>query len=154
MVLVDVDGFERVNDTHGHQHGDHVLDRARPGRRAAARRHAVPHRRRQLAALLAVGDPDRRSRPACACAPAVAAGELGVTVSIGVAVPQEGQPDGAVLDRADRALYRVRIDGRDGVAVSPPEAPPVVPPSDRAGRTQPRHAHPARIRPTPARRLS
>jgi GGDEF domain-containing protein len=51
-----------------------------------------------------------------------------VTVSIGVAVPQEGELDGAVLDRADRALYRVKDAGRDGVAVAPPEAPPVVPP--------------------------
>ncbi len=130
VALVDVDGFKRVNDTHGHQHGDHVLRSIAHALAGALRRGDTLYRigGDEFAALLAVGDPDEAIEAGLRLRAAVAAAELGVTVSIGVAVPQEGEPDGAVLDRADRALYRVKDAGRDGVAVAPPEAPPVVPP--------------------------
>jgi len=58
---------------------------------------------------------------------AVNAAALGVTVSIGVAVPHEDEDDGSVLARADRALYRVKADGRDGVALANDEPLPVAP---------------------------
>jgi len=130
VVLVDVDGFKRVNDTHGHQHGDHVLRSIAHALGGALRRGDTLYRvgGDEFAALLAVGDAGEAHDAGLRLRAAVAAAELGVTVSIGVAVPQEGEPDGAVLDRADRALYRVKDAGRDGVAVAPPEAPPVVPP--------------------------
>jgi GGDEF domain-containing protein len=49
---------------------------------------------------------------------AVVEAGLGLTVSIGVAVPVDGEPDGALVGRADRALYRVKAEGRDGVALA------------------------------------
>jgi diguanylate cyclase (GGDEF)-like protein len=130
VVLVDVDGFKRVNDTHGHQHGDHVLRSIAHALAGALRRGDTLYRvgGDEFAALLAVGDPVEAHDAGLRLRAAVAAADLGVTVSIGVAVPHEGEPDGAVLDRADRALYRVKDAGRDGVSVAPPEAPPVVPP--------------------------
>jgi diguanylate cyclase (GGDEF)-like protein len=130
VVLVDVDGFKRVNDTRGHQQGDHVLRSIAHALASALRRGDTLYRvgGDEFAALLAVGDPDEAHEAGLRLRAAVAAAELGVTVSIGVAVPQEGEPDGAVLDRADRALYRVKDAGRDGVAVAPPEAAPIVPP--------------------------
>jgi PleD family two-component response regulator len=40
----------------------------------------------------------------------------------------EGEADAALLARADRALYRAKDAGRDGVAVADDEPLPVVPP--------------------------
>jgi GGDEF domain-containing protein len=48
----------------------------------------------------------------------VAAADLGLTVSIGVAVPHDGEADAALVGRADRALYGVKAEGRDGVALA------------------------------------
>ena len=39
-------------------------------------------------------------------------------MSVGVALPQPGEPDAALLQRADRALYHVKAHGRDGVALA------------------------------------
>jgi GGDEF domain-containing protein len=43
-------------------------------------------------------------------------------------VPQEGESDASLLARADRALYRVKAEGRDGVALAADEPLPVAPP--------------------------
>ena len=48
-------------------------------------------------------------------------------MSVGVAVPREDEPDGAVVARADRALYRVKETGRDGVALAADEPLPIAP---------------------------
>ena len=56
-----------------------------------------------------------------------------MTVSIGVAVPCDGEPDDALVGRADRALYRVKGAGRDGVAARPVEAAAASRPLEPAG---------------------
>ena len=71
----------------------------------------------------------RRSSAAARLREAVVEARLGVTVSIGVAVPQAGETDVALLARADRALYSVKAAGRDGVALAndePLTAPPAL----------------------------
>jgi diguanylate cyclase (GGDEF)-like protein len=130
VVLVDVDGFKRLNDTFGHQHGDHVLRELARALSGALRRGDTLFRigGDEFAALLLVADADEALEAGRRLRAAVAEADLGVTLSIGVAVPQEGESDAAVLDRADRALYRVKAAGRDGVALAgaPPAA--VTPP--------------------------
>jgi diguanylate cyclase (GGDEF)-like protein len=120
VVLVDVDGFKRLNDTFGHQHGDHVLRALADALSGALRRGDTLFRigGDEFAALLVVSDRAEALEAGRRLQAAVAAADLGVTVSIGVAVPQEGETDPSVLGRADRALYRVKAAGRDGVALA------------------------------------
>jgi diguanylate cyclase (GGDEF)-like protein len=130
VVLVDVDGFKRLNDTFGHQHGDHVLRLIAEALKGALRRGDTLFRigGDEFAALLAVTDPGEALEAGTRLRDAVVAARLGVTVSIGVAVPQHGEPDATLLARADRALYRVKDSGRDGVAIADPEPLPLLPP--------------------------
>jgi len=130
VVLLDLDGFKRVNDTFGHQQGDRVL-RAIAGALTGALRRGDSLFRiggDEFAALLAVSDPEEALEAGMRLRDAVAAADLGVTVSIGVAVPQRGESDATLLARADRALYRVKESGRDGVAIADPEPLPLLPP--------------------------
>jgi diguanylate cyclase (GGDEF)-like protein len=130
VVLVDLDDFKGLNDTFGHQHGDHVLRDVAAALSGALRRGDTLFRigGDEFAALLVVSDADEALEAGLRLRDAVKAANLGVTVSIGVAVPMDGEPDAALLARADRALYRAKDAGRDGVAVAADEPLPVVPP--------------------------
>jgi diguanylate cyclase (GGDEF)-like protein len=130
VVLVDLDGFKRLNDTFGHQHGDRVLRGVARALSGALRRGDTLFRigGDEFAALLVVADADEALEAACRLRDAVNDADLGVTISIGVAVPMDGECDAALLARADRALYRVKDAGRDGVAIAAEEPLPVAPP--------------------------
>jgi diguanylate cyclase (GGDEF)-like protein len=130
VVLLDLDGFKRINDTFGHQHGDQVLRAIADALTGALRRGDTLFRigGDEFAALLAVSDPEEALEAGTRLRDAVAAADLGVTVSIGVAVPRRGEADATLLARADRALYRVKESGRDGVAIADPEPLPLLPP--------------------------
>jgi diguanylate cyclase (GGDEF)-like protein len=120
VLLCDIDGFKHLNDTFGHQHGDEVLRRTAAALEGALRRGDRLFRigGDEFAALLAVADEAEALEAGNRLRAAVREARLGLTVSIGVAVPADGEPDGAVLGRADRALYRVKASGRDGVALA------------------------------------
>jgi diguanylate cyclase (GGDEF)-like protein len=130
VVLVDIDGFKRLNDTFGHQHGDRVLRGVAEALSGALRRGDTLFRigGDEFAALLVVADADEALEAGCRLRDAVNDADLGLTISIGVAVPIEGESDAALLARADRALYRVKDAGRDGVAIAGEEPLPVAPP--------------------------
>jgi diguanylate cyclase (GGDEF)-like protein len=130
VVLVDLDGFKRLNDTFGHQHGDHVLRGVAAALSGAMRRGDTLFRigGDEFAALLVVSDENEALEAGVRLREAVRDADLGVTVSIGVAVPIDGEPDVALLARADRALYRAKDAGRDGVALAGDERLPVTPP--------------------------
>jgi diguanylate cyclase (GGDEF)-like protein len=133
VVLVDVDGFKRLNDTFGHQHGDQVLRAIAAALNSALRRGDTLFRigGDEFAALLAVASAEEALEAGTRLRAAVVAARLGVTVSIGVAVPRDGESDAALLDRADRALYRVKAAGRDGVEVADEDAAPAALPGGR-----------------------
>lgn len=109
-LLVDVDHFKLVNDTHGHEAGDRVLCRL-----AGALREVLREQDRlfriggdEFAVLLGEGDPQV---VAAVAARLVAAAETcEASVSIGSA-PTDGTPD-AVRSAADRALYQAKRAGR------------------------------------------
>jgi len=124
VVVIDLDGFKRINDTYGHQHGDQVLRAIAAALSGALRRGDTLFRigGDEFAALLAVADADEALEAGTRLRAAVAGARLGVTVSIGVAVPRPDEADGALLGRADRALYHVKAMGRDGVAVADRDA--------------------------------
>ena len=54
---------------------------------------------------------------------AVAESDAGVTVSVGVAVSAASESDDSLVGRADRALYRAKGAGRNGVAIETTSSP-------------------------------
>jgi diguanylate cyclase (GGDEF)-like protein len=124
VLVCDIDGFKALNDTYGHQHGDHVLRSVAAALTGALRRGDRLFRvgGDEFAALLVVAGPDEALEAGGRLRAAVLEAGIGVTVSIGVAVPLADEPDASVLARADGALYRVKAGGRDGVALAGDES--------------------------------
>lgn len=124
LLMVDVDHFKRLNDTHGHAGGDAALREVaqllggalRRGDRAyryGGEEFAVLLRGVGAEALHAVAD---RLRQAVGGAPLACVWE-DVTVSIGAALLVDGAPE-RVMAQADQALYRAKADGRDRTVIS------------------------------------
>lgn len=127
VLMVDIDRFKRLNDTFGHAVGDHVLRAVAQAIAGAVREDDVPARfgGEEFAILLRNPTPDvaaeigERVRSAVAALDLRTLGVPGVTVSVGVAVasaPDEALD--AVIDAADRALYRAKRGGRDRVVAA------------------------------------
>jgi diguanylate cyclase (GGDEF)-like protein len=129
VVVCDIDGFKALNDTYGHGHGDRILCGLADAMSSALRRGDRLFRigGDEFAALLAVETREQALGAANRLRDAVLEARLGVTVSVGVAVPYAGETDVAVLARADRALYSVKEAGRDGVALANDEPLPSTP---------------------------
>ena len=133
-LMLDIDHFKRINDTHGHAGGDQVLrvlaDCFRQNTRAIdiAGRYGgeefslllpeislpeaiqIAERLRQSMADLSIpiDSENGHSSP----------GDISITVSIGVAaLSQDGQSLTDLLDKADQALYRAKDSGRNCVVV-------------------------------------
>ena len=135
LLMIDVDHFKRINDRFGHSVGDVVLcevveqlqDSVRGidvlGRWGGEEFMALlPGANAEAAFLVAErvrGNVEKLRLPKLL--PGLAVGELpdGLTVSLGVASWAGGADRvEAILDRADRALYRAKAEGRNRVLVS------------------------------------
>ena len=139
LLLVDVDHFKRVNDSHGHLIGDDVLRALATELRQQVRESDVVGRfgGEEFTVLLPRTDADGACRIAerlrsSAGLLSVAAAEasISVTVSIGVAVLGEHGSDlFELLAAADLALYRAKDDGRNLVRLyaAAQELPPAQP---------------------------
>ena len=127
IVLFDIDHFKRVNDSFGHAIGDDALRLVAECGRAQLRPSDLIARLGgdEFALLLPESDAEvalevaRRLHAALRSTPLkTQAGPYGLTGSFGVAVSDDPQDTVAqILKRADQALYRVKENGRDGVAV-------------------------------------
>lgn len=132
VLLLDIDHFKRVNDTHGHLAGDQVLSYLGQLIRSSVREADVPARyggeelliiapNTQPAAAVVLAERIRRHVETHALVLTNQAGqrlELQITVSVGVAGLTPALTDGsALLARADAALYSAKQSGRNRVAV-------------------------------------
>jgi len=127
VLLVDVDHFKRVNDSHGHLTGDEVLRALAAGLRQQVRESDVVGRfgGEEFTVLLprtdgagAYGIAERLRAGAATLSVAAADARINVTVSIGVAVlGQHGDDLFELLAAADVALYRAKDAGRDQVRI-------------------------------------
>jgi diguanylate cyclase (GGDEF)-like protein/PAS domain S-box-containing protein len=131
LLLIDIDHFKRVNDDYGHGAGDEVIRYLAGLLRRTLRLvdRAARIGGEEFAILLPETDCEdaimvaERLRQLVARAPCAivdrhgTARDVGFTISIGVA--SASQPPGSlteVLARADRGLYRAKLDGRNRVA--------------------------------------
>jgi diguanylate cyclase (GGDEF)-like protein len=129
VMIVDVDHFKRVNDTHGHAEGDRALRVIARKLVAAARASDIvcryggeefcvilPGTGLQAALLLASRI---RTEVPKACAEASLAGSEWITVTIGVAAcPEDGMEPNKLMRIADERLYRGKARGRNCVVAA------------------------------------
>jgi len=125
LLLVDVDRFKRVNDSHGHQVGDLVLRRLAQLLQGAVRWSDLPCRigGDEFAVLWTDLDPRAAARRAHELQPLLGAFEiagtpasLGVTASLGGALWRRGEGWQEFFARADRGLYVAKRAGRGCLA--------------------------------------
>jgi two-component system cell cycle response regulator len=126
FLMLDVDHFKRVNDTHGHPAGDAVLkevarrltmhvrnvDRVA---RFGGEEFAVILVQTDRASTLETGERIREAieRDPIFATPSIA---VNVTISVGAAIlPKDGQSSPELLAAADKALYAAKTAGRNRV---------------------------------------
>jgi len=131
LVLLDLDHFKKVNDTHGHPAGDAVIKYVARLLKAVARRQDVACRYGGEEMALILPSTTRATaaataeavRRAVSAKPVVVDDEgktLEVSASLGVAVFEPGSPlttAGTLLKAADMALYNAKNAGRNCVKV-------------------------------------
>jgi two-component system cell cycle response regulator len=129
IMVLDLDHFKKVNDTHGHASGDAVLAEA-------ARRISGGLRSGDMVARMG-GEEFMVVMPDTSTSAAAAAGErlrrmveavpfaipgqiepLHVTISVGIAMGGGPETIELLVDEADRALYSAKAEGRNAVNMS------------------------------------
>ncbi|MFD1035435.1 diguanylate cyclase [Sphingomonas hankookensis] len=127
VAMIDIDHFKRINDAHGHQIGDLVIE-AVAARIAGSVRTVdcvARYGGEEIAILFADASPaeayavTERLRKAIAQMSIEARGiAVSVTVSGGIAAAGADTPPAAMLHQADLALYRAKRSGRNRVELA------------------------------------
>jgi diguanylate cyclase (GGDEF)-like protein len=127
VLMVDIDHFKALNDTHGHAVGDEALRAVAQAIARAVREEDVPARYggEEFAVLLRSPTPAvavevaERIRATVGSIDLRQLGVEGMSVSVGAAVARmTDQPIAEVVAEADRALYEAKRGGRDRVVAA------------------------------------
>ena len=127
LIVADIDYFKQINDTRGHEAGDHVICHAGALLSSLCRTQdtvarwggeefllLLPATSLEAASALA-----ERVRQTVATSAAEHAGQrIGYTFSFGVSKLGTDEPLSDAIARADRALYQSKAQGRDRVTVA------------------------------------
>ena len=122
LMFIDLDHFKAVNDNHGHEAGDAVLQEVARRLRRCVRRVDTVSRLGgdEFVVLLAdIGGVDQAAHVAATIMQSVArpieaeVGPLSLSVSIGIAIcPSDGEDPKTLLRHADVAMYHAKESGR------------------------------------------
>src|SRR5262249_28059552 len=121
LVLYDVDHFKQINDTYGHLVGDKMLIELSLFVAARIRGADVLARwgGEEFAILLPESNIHRAHEVAEKLRDAISKARFdetkSVTCSFGIAQLEDGDTDNSLLSRADNALYRAKVNGRNRV---------------------------------------
>ena len=125
-MLLDLDHFKAINDTHGHGAGDAVLEKVSSIIKDSMRVADLSCRYggEEFCVLLpetdlkqTMGLAERLRNDIAAALINYQDKRLSVSVSIGVALWQQADEVDEILEKADKALYRAKNDGRNCVRV-------------------------------------
>lgn len=127
LIYFDLDHFKNVNDTYGHSIGDELLIEVSKAAAKILRKHEILSRvgGEEFVALLPLcsreSGTDTAERIRRAIASVVIdlglAGEVSITVSLGVATLVDNEDAKSLYERADCALYKAKSNGRNRVEV-------------------------------------
>ena len=128
LLLIDVDHFKWINDTHGHQSGDMVVRRLGESFKSVLRPGDIVSRYGgdEFAVLLDKGDLEvgrgvaRRIRERVDRANfdvGTNDARVAVTLSMGLAICQLNDSTNTLIEKADAALYRSKQSGRNRLSV-------------------------------------
>lgn len=127
LLIIDIDHFKRVNDTHGHQIGDEVICLVANTIKKICQRESDTVARiggEEFAVLIAVSDENdvlrlaEKIRMTIARSPVrVDSQIINITVSVGVGIctPSPDKDKATLFKVADRCLYEAKEQGRDRV---------------------------------------
>ncbi len=127
VLMVDIDRFKAINDSFGHSVGDALIRNVAQAIRACIRKtdHAVRYGGEEFLVILPETTGKRAMIVAEAIRTKVASLRLvrrtdnlqlpAITVSIGVASSYSGDDADAIVNRADRAMYQSKQEGRNQV---------------------------------------
>lgn len=131
VMILDIDHFKNINDTHGHDVGDKVIQQFSERIRSSVRAMDLACRYGGEEFLVAMPDTDRataahvaermRTEIAAHPVPIAGRGDVNVTVSIGIGSTEDGPGDDTpqrLIKRADDALYAAKSAGRNRVIAS------------------------------------
>ncbi|WP_455209316.1 GGDEF domain-containing protein [Kaarinaea lacus] len=127
IIMADIDHFKSVNDTYGHLAGDGVLKEVAKRIKNSLRGFDIVGRYGGEEFLLILNRADlqtarmvaERIRSRIAATPIdLSENLLDVTISMGVAMVQVDEAVNSLVERADRALYNAKENGRNQVALA------------------------------------
>ncbi len=127
LLVLDIDHFKVVNDTHGHAEGDrlltelgtlltHLIPAGRPMARWGGEEFVVYLHGHDVASARVVAETVR------AAVQHTLPGHVAITVSIGVALWPSGETLHHAFLHADEALYAAKREGRNRVRLADPDA--------------------------------